>query len=121
MICGKLFNIQIYKKVNICSIIVLLVADPLFSTHLPIIKYIDRGNKPQYTVWCPFDTEESEYVKLIRKEGYKVIASHIDEGKNFFDGKKLLCKHLAEEFSYSPGLLLITFPIFHKRATPRSA
>ena len=51
----------------------------------PILKYIDRGNKLQYTIWCPFDTEESEYVKLIRKEGHKVIASHIDEGKNFFE------------------------------------
>ena len=50
----------------------------------PILKYIDKGNKPQYTIWCPFDTEKSEYVKLIREEGYKVIASHIDEGKNFF-------------------------------------
>lgn len=50
----------------------------------PILKYIDRGDKPQYTVWCPFDTEESEYVKLIREAGYKVIASHIDEDKNFF-------------------------------------
>lgn len=50
----------------------------------PILKYIDKGNKTQYTVWCPFDTEESEYVKMIRAEGHKVIASHIDEGKNFF-------------------------------------
>ena len=50
----------------------------------PILKYIDRSNKPQYTVWCPFDTEESEYVKLIREAGHKVIASHIDEDKNFF-------------------------------------
>lgn len=33
---------------------------------LPIIKYIDRGNKSSYTVWCPFDNEESEYVKCIR-------------------------------------------------------
>lgn len=50
----------------------------------PILKYIDKGNKTQYTVWCPFDTEESEYIKMIRAEGHKVIASHIDEGKNFF-------------------------------------
>lgn len=50
----------------------------------PILKYIDRGNKPQYTVWCPFDKEDSEYVKLIREEGHKVIYSHIDEGKSFF-------------------------------------
>lgn len=51
----------------------------------PIIKYINRGNKAQYTIWCPFDTEESEYVKLIRESGNKVIASHIDNGQNFFE------------------------------------
>lgn len=51
---------------------------------LPIIKYIDKGNKPFYTIWCPFDDEESEYVKCIREAGHKVIASHIDNDKNFF-------------------------------------
>lgn len=51
---------------------------------LPIIEYIDRGNKLSYTVWCPFDTEESEYVKCIREAGHKVIATHIDNGQNFF-------------------------------------
>ena len=51
----------------------------------PIIKYIDRGNKPQYTIWCPFDTEESEYVKCIQEAGHKVIFSHIDNGQNFFE------------------------------------
>ena len=50
----------------------------------PIIKYIDRGNKKFYTIWCPFDKEDSEFVKLIRAAGHKVIASHIDDGKNFF-------------------------------------
>ena len=50
----------------------------------PILKYIDRGNKSSYTIWCPFDTEESEFVKLIKQEGHKVIHSHIDENKNFF-------------------------------------
>lgn len=62
-------------------------SDEYFTPHeavLPIIEYIDRGNKPSYTVWCPFDTEESEYVKCIREEGHKVIATHIDNGQNFF-------------------------------------
>lgn len=36
------------------------------------------------TIWCPFDTEDSEYVKVLRKNGYTVIASHIDDDKNFF-------------------------------------
>lgn len=50
----------------------------------PLLKYLDKGNKPSYTIWCPFDTEESEYVKLLRAEGHKVIATHINNGQNFF-------------------------------------
>lgn len=46
----------------------------------PILKYIPRG----VTVWCPFDTEESEFVKLISKTN-KVITSHIDTGQDFFE------------------------------------
>ena len=46
----------------------------------PIIKYI----KKDAVVWCPFDFESSEYVRLIRDNGNKVIATHIDNGQNFF-------------------------------------
>lgn len=49
----------------------------------PIVSYLEeRGYK---TIWSPFDTEESLYVKVLRQRGYEVIHSHIDEGKNFFD------------------------------------
>lgn len=47
----------------------------------PLLKYIN----PNSVIWCPFDDENSEYVKIFREEGYRVIASHIDEGKNFFE------------------------------------
>jgi len=47
----------------------------------PIIKYIP----PHVIVWCPFDKEDSEFVKQIRANGNTVIASHIDDGKDFFD------------------------------------
>ena len=47
---------------------------------LPIIKYIN----PLATVWCPFDTEESQYVQCFRERGIKTIATHIDSGQNFF-------------------------------------
>lgn len=50
----------------------------------PLLKYLDKGYKPCYTIWCPFDTEESEYVKQFRADGHKVIATHIDNGQNFF-------------------------------------
>lgn len=50
----------------------------------PILKYLDRGNKSSYTIWCPFDQEDSEYVIQLRAAGHKVIATHIDNGQNFF-------------------------------------
>jgi ATP-dependent protease Clp ATPase subunit len=34
-------------------------------------------------VWCPFDTENSEFVLVLRENGYKVIHSHLWEGKDF--------------------------------------
>ena len=46
----------------------------------PILKYIP----PQAVVWCPFDKENSEFFKQIRDNGNKVIASHIDDGKDFY-------------------------------------
>lgn len=46
----------------------------------PILKYI----KPSSTIWCPFDKEDSNFVKLLKEEGHKVLYSHIDTGENFF-------------------------------------
>ncbi|HHX67994.1 MAG TPA: tRNA (adenine-N(6)-)-methyltransferase [Gallicola sp.] len=47
----------------------------------PILKYI----KPNSTVWCPFDTKNSEFVILLKEAGHKVIYSHIWYGQDFFD------------------------------------
>ena len=46
----------------------------------PIIKYV----KEKSTVWCPFDTENSEFVILLREAGHTVIATHIWNGQDFF-------------------------------------
>lgn len=46
----------------------------------PILQYIN----PHSIIWCPFDTEESNYVKLLNRQGHKVIHTHISEGKDFF-------------------------------------
>lgn len=48
---------------------------------LPIISYIPEGS----VVWCPFDTEDSEFVKVLIENGYEVIHSHIWEGLDFFE------------------------------------
>lgn len=46
----------------------------------PILKYIPR----EWVVWCPFDKAESEFVKQITNNGNKVIATHIDDGQDFY-------------------------------------
>lgn len=47
---------------------------------LPLVKYIPKGA----VIWCPFDLSNSQYVRVFERSGFKVIHSHIDEGKNFF-------------------------------------
>lgn len=47
---------------------------------LPLLKYIPKN----WTIWCPFDTDDSEYVKVLIENGYKVINSHISYGQDFY-------------------------------------
>ena len=35
-------------------------------------------------IWCPFDTKDSNFVKMFKLHGYKVVYSHIWEGKDFY-------------------------------------
>ena len=46
----------------------------------PILKYL----KPNSTIWCPFDTKDSEFVIELEKAGHKVLYSHIWLGQDFF-------------------------------------
>ena len=46
----------------------------------PILEFIP----PDVTVWCPFDTDDSEFVKQISATN-PVTYSHIDDGRDFFD------------------------------------
>lgn len=47
----------------------------------PIIKHLkNRGYK---TVWCPFDTSESEFVRVLESEGFIVWHSHMKDGFDF--------------------------------------
>ena len=57
--------------------------DECYTPHYgvkPILKYIPK----KATVWCPFDTEESEFVKQISEQN-QVIHSHISEDQDFFE------------------------------------
>lgn len=46
----------------------------------PLLKYL----KPNSNILCPFDTDDSHFVKVLRREGHKVTHSHILEGSDFF-------------------------------------
>lgn len=46
----------------------------------PIIKYLPNGK----VIWCPFDTNESEYVKQLSQAGYKLINSHLQYGQDYY-------------------------------------
>lgn len=65
----------------------------------PILKYL----KPNSIIWCPFDTEESEFVIAFKEAGHKVIYSHIWYGQDFFT-------YEPEEYDY-----IISNPPFSRK------
>lgn len=46
----------------------------------PLLKYFERDQ----LIWCPFDKKDSAFVSVLEGAGHRVIASHIDNGENFF-------------------------------------
>lgn len=66
-----------------------------------IIPYIlGRGYK---SVWCPFDTEESEFVKSFKALGMEVVYGHIKTGQDFF------------EYDMPQAEIVVSNPPFSKR------
>ena len=64
----------------------------------PILKYIKKNSK----IWCPFDKEESLFVKILKEEGHEVIHSHIEEeGGNFFLKEVPECDYIISNPPYS--------------------
>ncbi|HJG66172.1 MAG TPA: hypothetical protein K8V14_02520 [Staphylococcus ureilyticus] len=46
----------------------------------PIINYLkEKGFK---NVWCPFDTEKSLYVNILKSHGFNITYTHIASGEN---------------------------------------
>lgn len=69
---------------------------PLYAIK-PIVKYLQKGA----TVWCPFDTEDSLYVKYLSHHGFKVIHTHINNGQDFFDTELPDCDYIISNPPYS--------------------
>lgn len=53
---------------------------PTYAVY-PILEYLNKDK----IIWCPFDKEESNFVKILRENGFKVINSHIDTGQDFYN------------------------------------
>ena len=38
----------------------------------------------QPIIWVPFDTEESQYYKILKEKGFQIVRSHLNDDKDFF-------------------------------------
>lgn len=48
---------------------------------LPLIEFLDFPSR----IWCPFDTKDSIFIKVLKKAGHEVIHTHISDGFDFFN------------------------------------
>ncbi len=63
----------------------------------PIMKRL----KPGATVWCPFDTKDSEFVRVLSKHGFQVVYGHIHTGQDFFQVAVPECDYIVSNPPYS--------------------
>lgn len=53
------------------------------------------------TIWCPFDTKDSNYVKVFKENGFGVIHTHISMGQDFFEQEVPECNYIISNPPYS--------------------
>lgn len=64
---------------------------------VPIEKYLKRKSK----ILCPFDTEQSNFVKYLAHRGHRVIHTHISDGHDFFKLRKANVDYIISNPPYS--------------------
>lgn len=61
------------------------IDDEWYTTKEDVQHFIQCAKiSKENVIWCPFDLETSNFVQIFRKNGYKVISSHILGGKDFY-------------------------------------
>lgn len=63
----------------------------------PILKYIPTDS----IIWCPFDSDKSLFVELLKKNGNTVINTHLEMGIDFFDCEIPICDYIISNPPYS--------------------
>lgn len=69
---------------------------PAYAVY-PIIPYL----RPGAAVWCPFDTQDSAYVRVFSANGFRVIYGHIQTGEDFFQADVPECDYIISNPPYS--------------------
>jgi len=63
----------------------------------PVMERLKAGSE----VWCPFDTAESEFVKVFSSHGFRVVYGHIRTGQDFFTAEVPDCDYIISNPPYS--------------------
>ena len=56
----------------------------------PLLEFI----KPNSKIWCPFDKDSSEFVKVFKENNFDVVATHIDNGQDFYQIEVKDCDYI---------------------------
>jgi len=54
---------------------------PVYGVEI-ILPYLKKYQNK--IVWCPFDTKESNFVKILKKHNFNVVYSHLENDQDFF-------------------------------------
>lgn len=64
----------------------------------PLLEFLKKNKFKK--IWCPFDKDDSSFVKILKKCGYEVIYTHKDYNQDFFD-TNIKCDAIISNPPYS--------------------
>lgn len=64
---------------------------------IPLLKYLKKNS----TIWCPFDTSESNFIRVLVANGHRVLNTHIENGFDFFEIQVPQCDYIISNPPYS--------------------
>lgn len=84
---NKAYNVQddYHTPPMLVEMILPYISDFISSS----LCYSDESYKP--VIYCPFDTPDSEYVRILSRKGYLVTYGSIETGQDFFENTIPYC------------------------------